>query len=80
MGENWLLFYWTGPIGLGIGLALIGVFVLLLALAKIAFARPATARQSTSRTQRSGSQEEPVGIYPGRFLLSRQRANVCATI
>jgi hypothetical protein len=33
MGENWLLFYWTGPIGLGIGLALIGLFVLLLAKA-----------------------------------------------
>ncbi|MFC1907906.1 hypothetical protein ACFLWD_01375 [Chloroflexota bacterium] len=33
MGENWLLFFWTGPIGLGIGLALIGVFVLLLAKA-----------------------------------------------
>ena len=33
MGENWLLFYWTGPIGLGIGLALIGVFILLLAKA-----------------------------------------------
>jgi hypothetical protein len=29
----WLVFYWSGPIGLGIGLALIGVFVLLLAKA-----------------------------------------------
>ena len=30
MGEMWLVFFWSGPIGLGIGLALIGVFVLLL--------------------------------------------------
>ena len=33
MGELWLVFFWSGPIGLGIGLALIGVFVLLLAKA-----------------------------------------------
>jgi len=33
MGEMWLVFFWSGPIGLGIGLALIGVFVLLLAKA-----------------------------------------------
>ena len=33
MGEWWLIFFWTGPIGLGIGLALIGVFALLLAKA-----------------------------------------------
>ena len=29
----WLVFFWSGPIGLGIGLALIGVFVFLLAKA-----------------------------------------------
>ena len=29
----WLVFHWSGPIGLGIGLALIGVFILLLAKA-----------------------------------------------
>ncbi len=33
MEEMWLVFYWSGPIGLGIGLALIGVFILLLAKA-----------------------------------------------
>jgi len=33
MGEMWLVFFWSGPIGLGIGLALIGVFVFLLAKA-----------------------------------------------
>jgi len=33
MESMWLIFFWTGPIGLGIGLALIGVFVLLLAKA-----------------------------------------------
>ena len=33
MEEMWILFFWSGPIGLGIGLALIGVFVLLLAKA-----------------------------------------------
>ena len=33
MEEIWLLFFWSGPIGLGIGLTLIGVFVLLLAKA-----------------------------------------------
>jgi len=33
MEGMWLVFFWSGPIGLGIGLALIGVFVLLLAKA-----------------------------------------------
>ena len=33
MDEWWLVFFWSGPIGLGIGLALIGVFVYLLAKA-----------------------------------------------
>ena len=33
MEGMWLIFFWSGPIGLGIGLALIGVFVLLLAKA-----------------------------------------------
>ena len=33
MEEMWLVFFWSGPIGLGIGLALIGTFVLLLAKA-----------------------------------------------
>ena len=33
MDSMWLVFFWSGPIGLGIGLALIGVFVLLLAKA-----------------------------------------------
>jgi len=33
MENMWLVFFWSGPIGLGIGLALIGVFVLLLAKA-----------------------------------------------
>ena len=33
MDEMWLVFFWSGPIGLGIGLALIGVFVYLLAKA-----------------------------------------------
>ncbi|MFC1921297.1 hypothetical protein ACFLYQ_06210 [Chloroflexota bacterium] len=33
MDEMWLVFFWSGPIGLGIGLTLIGVFVLLLAKA-----------------------------------------------
>ena len=33
MGEMWLVCFWSGPIGLGIGLALIGVFVFLLAKA-----------------------------------------------
>jgi FtsH-binding integral membrane protein len=31
MENLWLIFFWSGPIGLGIGLALICVFVLLLA-------------------------------------------------
>ena len=33
MDSMWLVFFWSGPIGLGIGLALIGVFVFLLAKA-----------------------------------------------
>ena len=33
MENLWLIFFWSGPIGLGIGLTLIGVFVLLLAKA-----------------------------------------------
>ena len=33
MEGMWLVFFWSGPIGLGIGLVLIGVFVLLLAKA-----------------------------------------------
>ena len=33
MEGMWLVFFWSGPIGLGIGLALIGVFILLLAKA-----------------------------------------------
>jgi len=33
MENLWLILFWTGPIGLGIGLALIGTFVLLLAKA-----------------------------------------------
>jgi hypothetical protein len=33
MEGMWLVFFWSGPIGLGLGLALIGVFVLLLAKA-----------------------------------------------
>ena len=33
MEQMWLVFFWSGPVGLGIGLALIGVFVLLLAKA-----------------------------------------------
>jgi hypothetical protein len=33
MEDMWLIFFWSGPIGLGIGLALIGVFILLLAKA-----------------------------------------------
>lgn len=33
MDDLWLIFFWSGPIGLGIGLALIGVFILLLAKA-----------------------------------------------
>ena len=33
MESMWLVLYWGGPIGLGIGLALIGTFVWLLAKA-----------------------------------------------
>jgi len=33
MENLWLVLFWSGPIGLGIGLALIGTFVLLLAKA-----------------------------------------------
>ena len=33
MEGMWLVFFWSGPIGLGIGLTLIGVFALLLAKA-----------------------------------------------
>jgi len=33
MDGMWLVLFWSGPIGLGIGLALIGVFVYLLAKA-----------------------------------------------
>ena len=33
MENLWLIFFWSGPTGFGIGLALIGVFVLLLAKA-----------------------------------------------
>ena len=33
MEGMWLVFFWSGPIGLGIGLTLIGAFVLLLAKA-----------------------------------------------
>ena len=33
MGEWFLILYWTGPIGIGIFLALLGVFVFMLARA-----------------------------------------------
>jgi hypothetical protein len=33
MDELWLLLFWSGPIGLGIFLALLGVFIWLLAKA-----------------------------------------------
>ena len=33
MEDLWLILFWSGPIGLGIGLALIGTFVWLLAKA-----------------------------------------------
>jgi hypothetical protein len=33
MEQMWLVFFWSGPIGLGIGLVLVGVFILLLAKA-----------------------------------------------
>ncbi len=33
MENLWLILFWSGPIGLGIGLTLIGTFVLLLAKA-----------------------------------------------
>lgn len=33
MDNIWLIFFWSGPVGLGMGLALIGTFVWLLAKA-----------------------------------------------
>jgi len=33
MDSMWIVFFWSGPIGLGIGLALIGTFVWMLAKA-----------------------------------------------
>ena len=33
MGEWFLILYWTGPIGVGVFLALLGVFIYLLAKA-----------------------------------------------
>ena len=31
--DMWLVFYWTGPIGIGVFLALLGTFIWLLAKA-----------------------------------------------